>query len=91
MMTGVGHETTLEETIMTQYSMKKEIKLYGDPGVKAVLSKLQQLHQREVMVTVSANSLDTEIKRRAFQYLMFLKKKRCGKIKGRGCADGQKQ
>ena len=24
-------------------------------------------------------------------YLMFLKKKRCGRIKGRGCADGRKQ
>jgi hypothetical protein len=26
-----------------------------------------------------------------FLMLMFLKRKRCGKIKGRGCADGQKQ
>jgi hypothetical protein len=24
-------------------------------------------------------------------YLMYLKRKRCGKIKGRGCADGRKQ
>jgi len=30
-------------------------------------------------------------KRNALQYLMFLKKKRCGRIKGRGCADGRKQ
>ena len=30
-------------------------------------------------------------KKRALQYLMFLKKKRNGKIKGRGCADGRKQ
>jgi hypothetical protein len=39
-MTGVDHEAILEETIMTQYSMKKGIKLYGDPGVEAVLSEL---------------------------------------------------
>ena len=31
-----------------------------------------------------------EIKR-ALPYLMFLKRKRCGKIKGRGCADGRSQ
>ena len=27
----------------------------------------------------------------AFQYLMFLKQKRCEKIKGCGCVDGRKQ
>eukprot|EP00957_Ditylum_brightwellii_P137408 10476189-Ditylum_brightwellii.AAC.1 len=30
-------------------------------------------------------------KKEALQYLMFLTKKRCRRIKGRGCADGQKQ
>jgi hypothetical protein len=30
-------------------------------------------------------------RRDALQYLMFLKKKRNGIIKGRGCADGRKQ
>ena len=30
-------------------------------------------------------------KRAALNYLMFLKKKRSGRIKGRGCADGRKQ
>ena len=35
--------------------------------------------------------LTPEQKREVLGYLMFLKKKRCGKIKGRGCADGRKQ
>jgi hypothetical protein len=30
-------------------------------------------------------------KKAALEYLMFLKKKRCGKIKGQGCADRRKQ
>eukprot|EP00957_Ditylum_brightwellii_P136918 10441808-Ditylum_brightwellii.AAC.1 len=30
-------------------------------------------------------------KKEALQYLMFLTKKRCGRIKGRGCADSLKQ
>jgi hypothetical protein len=33
----------------------------------------------------------TELRKKALAYLMFLKQKRCGKIKGRGCADGRKQ
>ena len=32
-----------------------------------------------------------EENRSALRYLMFLKKKFCGCIKGRGCADGRKQ
>ena len=35
--------------------------------------------------------LTREQKRAALRYLMFLKQKRCGRIKGRGCADGRKQ
>ena len=35
--------------------------------------------------------LTSEQRREALAYLMFLKRKRCGKVKGRGCADGRKQ
>ena len=38
-----------------------------------------------------ADQLTTEQKKAALRYLMFLKEKRCGRIKGRGCADGRKQ
>ena len=38
-----------------------------------------------------ADALTREQKRAALRYLMFLKMKRCGRIKGRGCADGRKQ
>jgi Reverse transcriptase (RNA-dependent DNA polymerase) len=71
--------------------MKKGIKMSGNPGIEAVLSELRQLHNREVMVPVLADGLSKGENRDALQYLMFLKQKRCGKIKGRGCADGRKQ
>ena len=32
-----------------------------------------------------------EERKNALKYLMFLKEKRCGKIKARGCANGRKQ
>ena len=38
-----------------------------------------------------AENMDEKQKEEALQYLMFLKEKRCGTIKGRGCANGKKQ
>jgi hypothetical protein len=73
-------ETILEKTVRTQYSMKKVIKMFGEPGINAVMAEPRQLHEREVMVPVLASSLDKEAKHNA-----------CGKIKGRECADGRKQ
>jgi hypothetical protein len=71
--------------------MKKGLKLYGDKGENAVKEELQQLHDQNVMEPVAANSLSYAEKKKALEYLMFLKEKHTGKIKGRGCADGQKQ
>jgi Reverse transcriptase (RNA-dependent DNA polymerase) len=77
--------------IFTQVSMKRGLKMFGDKGREAVEAELHQLHDRKVMEPVHAESLSPEEKKKALQYLMFLKEKRCGKIKGRGCADGRKQ
>ena len=32
-----------------------------------------------------------EVEKKALNYLLFLKQKRCGKIKSRGCANGRLQ
>ena len=77
----------LEATVMTQLNMKQGIKAFGQAGVNAVQKELKQLHDREVLQPIHAEELSREQKRASLQYLMFLKKKRCGKIKGRGCAD----
>jgi hypothetical protein len=57
----------------------------------AVTKEMQQLHNRMVMRAKDAKSLSAQERMDALAYLMFLKRKRCGKIKGRGCADGRKQ
>eukprot|EP00957_Ditylum_brightwellii_P002238 172089-Ditylum_brightwellii.AAC.1 len=44
-----------------------------------------------MMHPVHVKSLTYEQKLAALRYLMFLKKKRAGEVKGRGCADGRKQ
>ena len=82
---------TLEGIAMTQHSMKRGIKLFGDAGVDAVLKELKQLHDRKVLEPKDAKQMSEEDKKAALQYLMFLKQKRNGTIKGRGCADGRKQ
>ena len=43
------------------------------------------------MEHIDVNEMTREEKRVCLQYLVFLKQKRSGRIKGRGCADGQKQ
>ena len=43
------------------------------------------------MIPVHKKCLTPEQRKEALAFLMFLKRKRCGKIKGRRCADGWKQ
>jgi hypothetical protein len=81
----------LEHTVMTQYNVKKGLKIFGEAGAEAVVTEMKQLHDRAVIQPRLANMLTQDEKRKSLQYLMFLKKKRCGRIKGRGCADGRKQ
>jgi hypothetical protein len=66
--------TTLESTMMTQYSMKKGIKVFGPPGVDAVLTELKELHDHAVIAPKDAAKLSREDKQASLQYLMFLKR-----------------
>jgi hypothetical protein len=74
-----------------QMSMKKGLKAFGGLGWDAVRSEMQQLHDRKVMRPVRKGDLSADEIKRTLNYLMFLKRKRSGKVKGRGCADGRKQ
>lgn len=80
-----------EHTVLTQYFIKQGLKKFGDPGVNAVSSELKQVHDRNVVTPMHKCDLTQEEINKSLGYLMFLKKKRCGKIKARGCADGRKQ
>jgi hypothetical protein len=83
--------TTLEHTAMNQYNTKRGIKEFGDDGANAVVKELQQLHDRQVLQPIDSKTLSPQEKKSSLQYLMFLKRKLNGTIKGRGCADGQKE
>ena len=89
----VGYEQNevLRHTVLTQYTLKKGLQVFGPPGVEAVYKELQQLHERKVGEPRDGSTLSPAQKKNALGYLMFLKQKRTGQIKGRGCADGRKQ
>ena len=74
-----------------QMSAKRGLQQFGEAGADAIKKELEQLVYRKVMQGRSAGQLTTAQKKAALRYLMFLKQKRCGRIKGRGCADGRKQ
>ena len=74
-----------------QMSMKQGLRMFGEDGYAAVRKEMQQLHDRKVMQPINRKDLTLAKKREALGYLMFLKKKRNGTVKGRGCADGRKQ
>ena len=78
-------------TVLTQYHANKGLKLYGDAGKNAVLKEMKQLDNMDSIEPVLPNDISIEDKDGVLEYLMFLKEKRCGTIKGRGCADGRPQ
>ena len=88
---GYDQHEALRHTILTQYTLKKGLQVFGALGVEAVYKELKQLHEQKVGEPRDASTLSLTQKRNALGYLMFLKQKRTGQIKGRGCADGHKQ
>jgi hypothetical protein len=81
----------LQSIIMTQYNLKQGIKKFDDKGKEAVLIELRQLHDRSVIEPVHKYDLTPAERKAALRYLMVLKEKDGGEIKGRGCANGRPQ
>ena len=82
-------ETVGGKVALAQYSMKEGLEMFGKRGEEAVESEIKQLHEMGAFEPVA--KLSWEEKSGALGYLMYLKEKSGGKIKGRGCADGRKQ
>ena len=74
-----------------QMSLKKGLKAFGKLGADAVVEELRQLDYMQVIIPKHRNDLSTDDRCKALNYLMYLKQKRCGRIKACGCADGRKQ
>ena len=77
--------------LFTQHHVGKGLHIFGSRGETAVIKELSQLHMRNILEPQRPEELTTYEKAAALAYLMFLKEKRTGEIKGRRCADGRKQ
>ena len=84
-------KSDMVSTVLTQYHVSKGLQIFGERGVDAVLKELRQLHDCMVIEPEFAENMSEKQKSDALQYLMFLKEKRNGTVKGRGCADGREQ
>ena len=54
-------------------------------------AEIKQLHDLAAVKPKTAKGLSAQERQEALAYLMFLKRKKTGQVKGRGCADGRKQ
>ena len=77
--------------LTAQMSAKRGLTQFRQKGADALMKELQQLIHRRVMCPCDVNILSWGEKKSPLKYLMFLKEKRCGKVKGQGCADRRKQ
>ena len=86
----------VQVTEHAQMSAKAGIKKFGDRAVAVMLSKYRQLNAgpmpgKLVFSCIDPNDITTEERRRALEAVNLIKKKRCGKMKRRTCANGKKQ
>jgi hypothetical protein len=89
-LAGRGYENAFN-FVTTQMSAKKGLRLFGQQGADAITAELEQLHYRDVIQPLRPDEMTREERQKSLYYLMYLKRKRCGRIKARGCADGRKQ
>ena len=86
-----GDSNDMFNFLTEQMSANAGLKEFGEQGAALIMKELEQLLYRKVIVGHKASSLSSSQCKAALQYLMFLKEKRCGKVKAWGCADGCKQ
>ena len=85
-MTEQDRDDYITGIIMTQYSLNKGLKEFGDRGEEAVVKELSSLKDMDTFFPMDAETLTKEQRAKAISSLMFLKEKRDGTIKGRACA-----
>ena len=80
-----------------QVSAKEGIRRWGEEAIVAIMKELKQLQDgampgRPLIEAVNFTDLSEKDKKtRTLEAVTVVKQKRCGKIKGRTCADGSKQ
>lgn len=72
-----------------QYFFHKGMKLFGKKGQATTKKEMEEnLLGMDAVSMVKPDDLDKKLCKETLPYLMFLKRKRTGKVKGRGVCDG---
>ena len=75
-----------------QYGFTRGMNEFGDLGYEATRSELDDnLISMGAIKILKRHEVNSDVYKNALSYLMFLKRKRSGKVKARGCADGRPQ
>jgi hypothetical protein len=75
-----------------QYGFNRGLKEFGDLAYQATVKELDDnLLGMGAVKMLKPSEINKTIRYEALNYLMFIKRKRCGKVKARGCADGRPQ
>ena len=82
--------------VFTQMSAQQGIKKHGEKAIAAILKELKQLNDgavegKPVITPISFEDLTPQDKEQALEAVNLIKEKRCGKLKGRTCANGSRQ
>ena len=77
--------------VFTQYSLQQGLAKFQVKGKEALNKECTQLHEMKVFKPVSWESLTKQQKLWILRAVIFIKMKKCGKVKSRACADGHKQ
>jgi hypothetical protein len=77
--------------LTTQWSLKQSLRCFPEETKKATIAELTQLHQMSVFQPINRLSMTRQELIGTMNTLTFIKRKRCGRIKARICADGRPQ
>ena len=67
------------------------IRRHGTGAIAAVIKEYEQLRDLDTLMPLNPNVLSYLQKKESLNLITIIKKKRCGKIKARVCANGRKQ
>jgi hypothetical protein len=76
---------------LTNLSIPRGIKLYGDEAVKSIESELSQLHNKKAWKPIKFMDISINLRSKVVNSILFLKRKKDGRLKSRLVADGRTQ
>ena len=79
---------TIAGLMLTQMTARAGIRKHGDRARDAIRKEFKQMVDKNVYSAMRKRDLTPEQIQEALRAINVIKEKRCGKLKGRHCADG---